>query len=843
MASGTWITDVSSTWSTAANWSGSVIANGAGFTANFTNNISATRTVTNTIGGTWTGTIGGFVFSDNGLSGSAWVVSGASTITLSNSGAGSTFNAITAATVSCVLAGSESITKSGADTLTLSGINTFGGAGKSVTVSAGILSCGNNAGLGNASNTITVDSGATLSYTTTTPTSRTHTISGNGSSGLNGAIAGAQNVQGTVNLGADSLVVCSSGIIRGTYNLNGYSLTIQGFNNGTQAHTISGSGNIVTFTIANAGNAGISGSAQTYTANQVIVESNTGTANDYALASRELGADSNPVLLRSYGTIFNAANAAATSNHNYTVQNGVFMANVTSLTLNGTIQIDTGFDAFFTAGGTTTCNGVISGGGGIQMSSLFTAPGDLVLTGSANTFTGKFIVPAGTITGSFDRSFGAVPASTTADFFTLSGGTLNASGTVSLDSKRGVTLGANTTFTIASPDYLRINGAIAQNASGRTLTKAGTGSLALGGSNTFSGTLTLSAGTLSLENAGALGGNGGLTISAASCTLDNAGSGAVTLTSTNVFAMNANYTFAGTQNLKLGTGNVTSSASRTITVTAGDFEIAGAITTASAFNVTKAGNGRLIHSSSNAMTGTAFAVNAGSYQVRNASAFGASVSNTWTVSSGAALEVGGSITTGSTPAVSTTGTGVSSNGCLRFVDGTNTYALSTTLTSTTNTIGVEAGTTTISSILGASLASTACSLRVITGATLILTAAPSSNISTFSQLGGGTVTIKSALGSTAYSMSTGTCNVDTGGSGGFTVNGGTLNILTTASGAGFTVNSTGAANLYKSTISGSMTVNGGGTLTVSTSTGALESFGNITIGSATGTATYRIAKS
>lgn len=846
MASGTWTADASSTWSTATNWSGSVIADGAGFTANFTNNITAARTVTNTIGGAWSGTIGSFVFSDNGAAGSAWTVSGASTITLSNSGSGSSFNVITPTTISCVLAGSESITKSGADSLTLSGVNTFGGSGKTVTVSAGILVCGNNAGLGNASNTVTVNSGTTLQYTATTPTSRTHTISGNGSTGSNGAIANAQNVQGTVDLAANSTVICSAGMIRGTYNLNGYSLSIQCYNNGTQAHTISGNGNVVTFTINNAGNAGISGSAQTYTASQVIVESIAGAFNDYAIASRELGDSTNPVLLRSWGTIFNASNLAATSDHNYTIQDGIFLANVTSLTLNGTIQIDTGYDLYMTAGGTLTLNGVISGGGGIQTSSVYTAPGDLVITNSANTFTGKFVVPGGTVTGSYDRSFGAIPAASTSDFFTLSGGTLNASGTVSLHANRGVLLSANTTFTIASPDILRINGAISQNASGRTLSKAGTGTLALAGSNTFSGTTTLSAGTLSLENASALGGNGGLTISVAS-TLDNASSGAVTLTSTNVFAMNANYTFAGTQNLKLGTGNVTTSASRTITVTAGDFEIQGAITTATALNITKAGAGRFIHSSTNAMTGTAFAVNAGSYQVRNAGALPATAAAAWTVADGAALEIGNSITTGSSvPTINIFGSGVSNNGALRFVDGTNTYSLPTTITGASPsgaTIGCESGTSTISVAVGATNPTATLTLRPITSAKLILSTTPAANVSALLQIGGGTVDIKCDLSSkSSYTVSTGTANVDTGGKVTGTVDAGTFNLLSTATSGGATVNSGGTANIYLGTCT-STTVKANGTFNCRSSTGSLTHSGGINMGSSLVTAaTFRIAK-
>ncbi len=81
MATGTWIFDGSDIWSNSARWSGT-IADGAGFTANFTNNITATRTVTlNT-----SRTIGNLTFSDAGGSGSAWVLTNSSSSTLTLSG-------------------------------------------------------------------------------------------------------------------------------------------------------------------------------------------------------------------------------------------------------------------------------------------------------------------------------------------------------------------------------------------------------------------------------------------------------------------------------------------------------------------------------------------------------------------------------------------------------------------------------------------------------------------------------------------------------------------------------------------------------------------------------------
>ena len=70
-------------------------------------------------------------------------------------------------------------------------------------------------------------------------------------------------------------------------------------------------------------------------------------------------------------------------------------------------------------------------------------------------------------------------------------------------------MSSSRTVTVAS-NNLTVGGTI--SGSGYSLTKVGTGTLTLGGANTYSGGTTLSAGQLNLNNASALG-TGALTIS------------------------------------------------------------------------------------------------------------------------------------------------------------------------------------------------------------------------------------------------------------------------------------------------------------------------------------------
>src|SRR5207244_1528660 len=117
-------------------------------------------------------------------------------------------------------------------------------------------------------------------------------------------------------------------------------------------------------------------------------------------------------------------------------------------------------------------------------------------------------------------------------------------------------------------------------------TKTGAGTLTVSGANTFGGGLTLSAGTLNINNATAPG-TGTLTINGG--TISNTSGSAVTLSNNNAQSWGGDFTFAGTSgtnDLNLGTGAVTLTASRQVTTTgATSALIVGGVISGSGFSL------------------------------------------------------------------------------------------------------------------------------------------------------------------------------------------------------------------------------------------------------------------
>ncbi len=134
----------------------------------------------------------------------------------------------------------------------------------------------------------------------------------------------------------------------------------------------------------------------------------------------------------------------------------------------------------------------------------------------------------------------------------------------------------------------------------------------------------------------------------------------------------------------LGTGNVVDNAALT-------FNRSDNITVANVISgtgtLTQAGTGTTTLTGANTYTGTT-TVSAGSLNIQNATALGTTAAGT-TVSAGAALELQGGITVGA-EALTLNGTGVSGNGALRNVSGTNGYQGQVTLGSA-STISSAAG--------------------------------------------------------------------------------------------------------------------------------------------------------
>ncbi len=173
--------------------------------------------------------------------------------------------------------------------------------------------------------------------------------------------------------------------------------------------------------------------------------------------------------------------------------------------------------------------------------------------------------------------------------FTSSFGDSGAASSITLMADRtGLTtlnkIGAGV-LTLANVSYLRVDG---------VTTNLGT--------TGFGWNLKL--GTLNINTATALAGGTfaiGDTTGSSAVTINNTSAGALTLSTNNVQMWNQDFTFTGTQDLNLGTGAVTLSATRQVTTTAGTLTVGGNIG-GGAVGITKAGGGTLSLSGSSSYT-------------------------------------------------------------------------------------------------------------------------------------------------------------------------------------------------------------------------------------------------
>ncbi len=242
-----------------------------------------------------------------------------------------------------------------------------------------------------------------------------------------------------------------------------------------------------------------------------------------------------------------------------------------------------------------------------QSASVHAAPG--LDAGFTNVDTATFGNTAGPVTINLSGatpSLNALTFNSTGSYTIAGASAITMAGTTPAITAAGtqiisapVTLGSNLGITVSSlSDALTIGGNI--SGTGFGLSKAGAGTLVLGGTNTYTGTTTLSAGTLSLGSSSAIG-SGALTI--AGGTLDSATANLIN-TGNNPQNWNGNFAFAGTNSLNLGTGAVTMSATRTVTVSANTLTVGGNIS-GTGFGLTKLGSGTLVLGGTNTFTGAA----------------------------------------------------------------------------------------------------------------------------------------------------------------------------------------------------------------------------------------------
>jgi fibronectin-binding autotransporter adhesin len=176
---------------------------------------------------------------------------------------------------------------------------------------------------------------------------------------------------------------------------------------------------------------------------------------------------------------------------------------------------------------------------------------------------------------------------------------------------------------------------IADYTSPTQLIKNGTGTVSISAPDSYSGGTILNAGTLNINSATAIG-TGTLTIAGGN--IDNTSTTPITITTNNPQNWNSDFTFGGSYPLNLGTGTVSMSASRIVTVNGtGALTIGGNIS-GSNDAVTKAGTGTLVLAGSSTYTG-ATTVNAGTLSVTGTLAS----SPTMNVNNGSLLQVSGTV--------------------------------------------------------------------------------------------------------------------------------------------------------------------------------------------------------
>lgn len=364
----------------------------------------------------------------------------------------------------------------------------------------------------------------------------------------------------------------------------------------------------------------------------------TGVQNWSAFGTTPTAADN--IIVRGGGNLtVDVANAVC---NNMTI--GVVFSGTGTLTFNAGSQLTSSGNfiiALFnngtlnmTAGGTLIADNIVDGGGTgtficgigiVKLSGTQTLPDFMTPFYNLQTTVGTTTLSTNTVVSNSltvdknttlnlsNRTLGA-PTSLTLE--TLGGGTgstISGTGLLTLGSNVTVNYtgaGAITTgATISCPVALSADRIFTVNDDGSTagsdltisgiistafgLTKAGAGELTLSGANTFTGGVTLNAGTLNINNTQALGTIAGTFTIAAGTTINNTSAGAIT-TLNYVQAWNGDFTFTGTQDLNIGTGTVTMSASRQITTTTAARTLTvGGIINNNTQNLTKSGAGIL----------------------------------------------------------------------------------------------------------------------------------------------------------------------------------------------------------------------------------------------------------
>ena len=391
-ASGTWTFAGNGSWDTSSNWSGSTIADGVNATATFsyglpntTSSVISVDTARNIGNLTFTGTAGAGTHNItlNGPQALTLSTGTATAPAISSSMASRTI------TINTILAGTEGVSFSNTgNILLLGGANTYTGT---TTVTAGILTIGNNQALGSTTGGTVVNNGTQITLNTgITVTGESLTLNG---SGAGGSTTGALQTGGTSEWAGN--ISLGNGSVRLGTSISTAQLKVSGVVSGSQTLAIGGSGTVVL--------AGVN----TYTGNTQVVR-----------GTLKLDGGNNRLPTGTALDIWGAANA-----DNAVFELNGFNQTVASLTRNtvvsgatSTLTNSSGTASLFTVNGTasTTYSGNITG----NLSLVKAGTGTLTLTGT-NSFTGGITIQGGGL--SINSAF----INDTADVSLLTGSVFN----------------------------------------------------------------------------------------------------------------------------------------------------------------------------------------------------------------------------------------------------------------------------------------------------------------------------------------------------------------------------------------------------------------------------------
>ena len=624
-----------STFSSAATVSGSVNSGTVSVSGALSSNVIAGGSVT--VGGYFTGgTVSG---------GSLSLGSGGSVTTLNGGtlqGTGTLTVSLSAGTSTTVLKGALSLLKTGAGTLTLGGASTFAG---DTTLNAGVLSLNNAAALGTGtlilaggslnntsgglitlnnnvqnwssdvtflgsnplnlgSGSVTVTADRTVNVVASTLTvggsisavGATLTKAGSGALVLSGT-----NSFGGVSMTAGSLLLQSQNALSGgslsltggTMDLGGYvqSITSGSFISGKILNGTISSSSVLTVSSFDIGvRLTGTGSLLKQGSGSVVI---TGVGNNF-----DGGANLNG------GTLFlNSDAALGTGTLN--INGGSLGVSTTGLvTLSSNPQTWSSDFSFFgpgtlaTGGGAVTMTdnrtvnvasgslnvGGVIGDGGSAFNLVKSGSGMLVL-GAVNTFSGDFVLNAGSVNTTATGALGGGNVTVTTGNLNLQSTSQDVAGTLTVAG--GIVSGG--TLNLSGSGLALSGGTISAVLNGNGgFVKDGTGLAVLSGSNSFTGNMTLRGGTLALHNDGALGSVGNLTIESGSLANTSGADHIVSNPYSQIWA--GSFGFVGTNNLTFAQ-SITLQKDITLNVSTGKLTEGGAIS--GTYTLTKTGDGTL----------------------------------------------------------------------------------------------------------------------------------------------------------------------------------------------------------------------------------------------------------